>query len=78
MSNKDFKHQFEFIKKTNLARVPRHFGLRLSGPTALQKWKAHLSQQGVLPGAEYNHGGNYQSFFVRDPEGNDLEFFVEH
>lgn len=71
MSNKDFKHQFEFIKKTNLARVRRHFGFRLSGPTA-------LSQQGVLPGAEYNHGGNYQSFFVRDPEGNDLEFFVEH
>ncbi len=53
-----------------------HFGFQLSSLHSLENWKVKLASRGLTPLREYRHE-NYQSFFIRDPEGNDLEFFVE-
>lgn len=64
------------LQGTPLPNDDWHFGFRLSNHQALSTWRNKLVAAGVELSKEYAHG-TYQSFFVRDPEGNDIEFFVE-
>lgn len=53
-----------------------HFGFRLSTKASLLEWRERLLARGI---AISNESGNdyYHSFYIRDPEGNDVELFFE-
>lgn len=53
-----------------------HFGFRLSSPEQLSLWRERLLKQSLNPTELVNYG-EYQTFSLKDMEGNELEFFFE-
>ena len=53
-----------------------HFGFRLRSPEQLQLWHQRLLDQSLEP-SKIEDYGDYQTFSVKDLEGNDIEFFFE-
>jgi catechol-2,3-dioxygenase len=63
-------------KGTPLKSDDWHFGFRVSGKHALLNWLECLRTEGI--DAQGPAGDEHiQSFFIRDPEGNGIEFFYE-
>lgn len=53
-----------------------HFGFRLESPEDLRDWHKALQDKSAKPSSLQNYG-DYQTFSLKDPEGNDIEFFFE-
>jgi catechol-2,3-dioxygenase len=53
-----------------------HFGFSLSSRSELESWRNNLIEKGLEAG-EIKGNNFYGSFYLRDPEGNDIEFFWE-
>ncbi len=64
------------IKGKPLPNDDWHFGFRLSSKAALREWLQHFQELGIQVNGP-NGSERYESFYVRDPEGNDIEFFFE-
>lgn len=54
-----------------------HLGFRLSSKQALLYWLERLRAIGIEPAGPAGDD-HIQSFYIRDPEGNNIEFFVEN
>lgn len=64
------------IKGTPLPNDDWHFGFRLTSKLSLLNWLERLRTKGIE--AEGPTGDeHFQSFHIRDPEGNHVEFFFE-
>lgn len=64
-------------KGTPLPNDDWHFGFWISSKDALEQWHVQLQSKGLNP-SELKGNNYYQSFYLRDPEGNDIEFFWEN
>lgn len=54
------------------ARGPGHFCLAAS-PQTLDRWRAHLEDQGIAIEADFHWPGGARSIYFRDPAGNSIE-----
>lgn len=53
-----------------------HFGFRLATPEHLKRWHERLQRRSLAP-TELEDHGDYQTFSIKDIEGNVIEFFFE-
>ncbi len=52
-----------------------HFGMILESPDAVDAWAKHMQDSGAeFDGALRTHRDGTRSFYVRDPEGNRIQF----
>lgn len=52
-----------------------HFGLVLADPASVDAWADHVQAQGVVLDSELRtHRDGTRSFYIRDPEGNRIQF----
>lgn len=64
------------IKGKALPNDDWHFGFRLTSEEALLHWQEQLRARGIDAG-DLRGNERYKSFYIQDPEGNDIEFFSE-
>lgn len=64
------------LSGTPLPNEDWHFGFMLSSPEELLQWRDKFEKSSIQP-SELKKFGTYQSFYIRDPEGNDIEFFFD-
>ncbi len=64
------------LEGTAISHADWHFGFRLTDPQQLKQWHEHLHSRSLAPTELENHG-DYQTFTVKDLEGNEIEFFFE-
>jgi catechol 2,3-dioxygenase-like lactoylglutathione lyase family enzyme len=68
-------HALEITRTGSLESRLDHVGLLMSRPEDVDAWAAYLREKGVRLDTEpRTHRDGARSFYVRDPEGNRLQF----